>query len=138
MSPANWSSGWQMASLIAGPPLFALAFGFFSPSPLSLGGFADGLCYASLLLLMAWGVLFVIQGQFFTAFWISCKRFFASWRRQESYIRKVEGGQNEGMYELTGQDDVSFHPRLIPHGPFFWAGAGYFAVSFIFSLLFIK
>ncbi|MEJ8544679.1 DUF3899 domain-containing protein [Brevibacillus borstelensis] len=138
MSAAHHFSGWQGAALFAGPPVLALAIGLFSSSPLSFGGWVDGLCYASLLLLMAWGILFVIQGNFFTAFRISCKRFFAPWRRQESFIRQVEGGQIESGQAQGGHSEASFQSRVMAHGLFFWVGAGYFALSFICSLFLLK
>lgn len=128
-------SAFHMLSSLAGPPLFATLYARFFANQPTWQGWVDGLSYGSLLVLMAWGVLYVIHGGFFTAFWLSCKRFFASWRRQEDFLRQVEGTADPYMGSGDEkQEKAVYQAEPVSHGLLLWAGVGYFLLSFFCSL----
>jgi len=122
MQPFHTRTGWIFLFLI--PPVASLLYSLVLPgSPFYLT-WIDGLTYASLLMLMAGGALLVRNGRFFYGFMDSCKRFFRSLRKKESFIREQEGRRTEPVYQQKAWSPM----------PLLLAGFFYFLLSLALSI----
>lgn len=81
----------------------------------------------SLLLLIVGGMLFVIQGQFFTGIVRSFKYFFRSMNKAEKLIREVEGKSDDFIKPFTLEFKLTF--------PILFSGLILFFSTLICSLL---
>lgn len=111
-------------SPFVGTSLYALSM----PDPASILHWIDGLTYSSLLLFMCGGIFFVRNGKFFRPFWDSCKRFYASFRKKEMYLREREGKRNSVRYKQTE----------LPHRPVLLVALLSFLVSLLLSVLYVN
>lgn len=126
MRPFHTRTGWIFLILI--PLVASLFYPLVFPGRPFYLTWIDGLTYASLLMLMAGGVLLVRNGRFFYGFMDSCKRFWRSMRKKESFIREQEGRRTEPVYQQK-----TWSPM-----PFLLVGFFYFLLTLALSILSIS
>lgn len=114
-------------TLALSPALGALLYTLAMSQISSALYWIDGLAYSSLLLFLCGGIMFIRNVRFFRAFWESCKRFYAVFRKREMYLREREGRQN----------NVFYREKELPHRPVLLVASGSFLLSLLLSVLYV-